>query len=82
MIGKLIGAAAGAQAAKHTAKIGGAGGAMLGAVAIPLVRRMSLPALLAIGAGGYAFKKWSDRRSADTAKRKSFETPPKKRAKA
>ena len=29
-----------------------------------------------IGAGGYAYKKWSDRREAATAKRKSFETPP------
>jgi hypothetical protein len=82
MIGKLIGAAAGAQAAKHTAKIGGTGGAVLGALAVPLVRRMSLPALLALGAGGYAYKKWSDRREADAAKRKSFETPPNKRATA
>lgn len=82
MFGKLIGAVAGAQAAKHTAKIGGTGGAMLGAMAVPLVRRMSIPALLAIGAGGYAWKKWSDRRAAENEKRKSFETPPKKRAKA
>jgi hypothetical protein len=76
MIGKIFGAAAGAKAAKRSRKVGGTGGALLGAAAVPLVKRMSIPAMLAIGAGGYAFKKWSDRREADKAKRRSFETPP------
>ena len=77
MIGKVLGAVVGAQAAQHTAKVGGTGGALLGAASVGLLRRISIPALLAIGAGGYAYKKWSDRREADSARRKSFETPPK-----
>lgn len=76
MIGKIIGAVAGSKAAKHSRNIGGTGGALLGAAAVPLVRRMSIPALLAIGAGGYAYKRWNDKRSAEQNKRKSFETPP------
>ena len=77
MIGKIIGGIVGAQAAEHTSKVGGAGGAVLGAASVALLRRMSIPAMLAIGAGGYAFKKWNDKRKAQDAKRKDFETPPK-----
>ncbi|MXP40307.1 hypothetical protein GRI75_01445 [Altererythrobacter soli] len=77
MIGKIIGAIAGAKVAQHSRNVGGTGGALLGAAAVPLIRRMSLPAMLVLGAGGYAYKKWSDRREAEQAKRKSFETPPK-----
>ena len=76
MIGKILGAMAGAKAAEHSRNVGGTGGALLGAAAVPLVKRMSIPALLAIGAGGYAYKKWSDRRDAERSKRRSFETPP------
>ena len=76
MIGKILGAVLGAQAAEHTSKVGGAGGAVLGVAAAGVLRRMSIPAMLALGAGGYAYKKWSDKREAEQAKRKSFETPP------
>jgi hypothetical protein len=76
MIGKIFGAVAGAKAAKHSRNLGGTGGALLGAAAVPLVRRMGIPALLVAGAGGYAFKKWSDRREAEKTRRKNFETPP------
>ena len=76
MIGKILGAVLGAQAAEHTSKVGGAGGAVLGVAAASVLRRMSIPAMLALGAGGYAYKKWSDKREAERAKRKSFETPP------
>lgn len=61
MIGKLIGAVAGAQAAKATSRIDGTTGAVLGAIAVPVVRRMKVPALLALAAGGYAFKRLADR---------------------
>ena len=50
---------------------------MLGVAAASVLRRMSLPAMLALGAGGYAYKKWNDRREAETTKRKNFQTPPK-----
>ena len=76
MIGEFFGAVAGAQAAKHSRTVGGTGGALLGAAAVPLVKRLSIPAMLALGAGGYAYKKWSDRREAENARRRSFETPP------
>ena len=61
MIGKLIGAFAGAEAAKRTSKIGGTGGAILGAVAVPIISRMRIPALLALGAGGYVASKLADK---------------------
>ena len=61
MIGKLIGAFAGAEAAKRTSKIGGTGGAILGAVAVPIISRMRIPALLALGAGGYIASKLADK---------------------
>ena len=77
MIGKLIGAVAGARAARHTSKVGGAGGALLGAASASVLRRMSIPAMLALGVGGYALKKWNDRREADKARRESFRKPPK-----
>jgi hypothetical protein len=76
MIGKILGGIVGAQAAQHTSKVGGAGGALLGAASAGVLRRMSIPAMLAVGAGGYAVKKWSDRREADKAGRKNFESPP------
>jgi hypothetical protein len=77
MIGKILGAVLGAQAAEHTSKVGGAGGAVLGVVAASVLRRMSIPAMLALGAGGYAYKKWSEKREAETSRRRDFQTPPK-----
>lgn len=61
MIGKVIGAVLGAQAAEHTNKLGGASGAAAGVLATMLLRRLSLPALATIAVGGYAFKKLSER---------------------
>ncbi|MDG6077805.1 hypothetical protein E3U23_01155 [Erythrobacter litoralis] len=64
MIGKVIGAFVGDRLAKQTSGIGGAGGAALGVVAATVLRRMSLPAMLAIGAGGYLAKKMSEKDNA------------------
>ena len=63
MIGKVIGGILGAKAAEQTSSIGGAGGALLGAATVAVVRRLSLPALIALGAGGYAYKKYSERKA-------------------
>ena len=53
MIGKVIGAYVGDKIAKQTSVgIGGAGGAALGVIAATALRRMSLPAMIALGAGG------------------------------
>jgi len=60
MIGKLIGGLAGAQAAKYSSSIGGPTGAVLGALAVPLISKMRLPTLLAIGAGAYVAKRLSE----------------------
>ena len=76
MLDKILGGLAGAQAAKHTDKVGGATGALLGAAAGSIIRRASIPGLIAFTVGGYALKKWKDKRDAAEAKRKSFETPP------
>ena len=61
MIGKIIGAYAGDKLAKQTSGIGGAGGAALGVIAASALRRMSLPAMIALGAGGYVAKKLYER---------------------
>lgn len=61
MIGKIIGAFVGSQAAKQNTALGGAGGAAMGVAATMLLRRMTLPALLTIGAGGYLAKKLADK---------------------
>lgn len=62
MIGKILGGLAGAQAAEHTKNLSGPGGAILGAAAVALARRLSLPALIALTAGGYALKKLGEKK--------------------
>ena len=78
MITKIVGALAGKAAAKHTSKIGGPGGAVLGAIAVPLISRMRLSKLLLFGVGGYAVKKVIDRRAAAASPTgPKAQTPPK-----
>ncbi|VVT06025.1 hypothetical protein [Erythrobacter sp. EC-HK427] len=62
MIGRIIGAGVGAALSKQTRRIGGPAGAILGSVAVPVIARMSIPAMLAIGAGGYMVKKVLEKR--------------------
>lgn len=64
MIGKVIGAALGAEASKFTTSMGGPTGAVLGVLATPLVRRLSIPGMVALGVVGYFAKKYFDRRNA------------------
>ena len=65
MIGKVIGAYVGDRIAKRTTTgIGGAGGAALGVIAATALRRLSLPAMIALGAGGYLAKKLTDKQAA------------------
>jgi ABC-type arginine transport system permease subunit len=63
MIGKIIGAFVGDRIARETKGMGGASGAALGVVAAAALRRMSLPAMLALTAGGLAAKLLSDRKA-------------------
>lgn len=62
MIGKIIGAVAGERAARHVSGVNGPAGAALGVGAVAMARRLGLLGLIAAAAGGYAFKRYYDRR--------------------
>jgi hypothetical protein len=62
MIKNIIGAAVGANIAKNT-KVDNGTGAILGSLAPALIARMSLPAMVAIGVGGYMFKRHRDKQN-------------------
>jgi hypothetical protein len=64
MLGKIIGAMAGAKLSDHTRGLNGPGGAIMGAAAVALARRMGPLGLIAAAAGGYALKKFSEQREA------------------
>ena len=68
MITKVIGAFAGDKLARTIGGSGGATGAALGVVAATVLRRMSLPAMIALGAGGYLAKKFFDGPTPDATK--------------
>lgn len=84
MFGKILGAAAGAEASKFTSAFGGTTGAVMGALAAPLVRRFSLPALVVLGASGFLAKRYYDKRHADhsAAVSKASRTPGRRKAAA
>ncbi len=71
MIGKLFGALLGKRIAGPNK---GAKGAILGYGAAALARR-SVPALAAVAVGGWAFRKWRDRRSRRSPAYPSEATP-------
>ena len=62
MIKNILGAVAGAKLAENT-KVDNGTGAILGSVAPALIARMSLPALVAIGAGGWLLKRYRDKQA-------------------
>lgn len=62
MIKNIIGAVAGAKLAQNT-KVDNGTGAILGSIAPALIARLSLPALVAIGAGGYLLKRHRDQQA-------------------
>ena len=70
MIGKIIGGIVGAKLAKsEPGGLQGPGGALLGIGAAALARRLSLPAMLAVAAGGYALKRYKDKQDRRASKR-------------
>ena len=71
MIGKLFGAWLGEKVVGENS---GAKGAILGYGAAALAKR-SVPALAALALGGWAFKKWLDRRSRRSPSYPSDATP-------
>ncbi|QPC99264.1 hypothetical protein [Qipengyuania soli] len=74
MFGKIIGAFVGDKLAKQTSAVGGAGGAALGVVAATVLRRMSLPAMIALGAGGYVAKKLIEKNEREKAAKSATTT--------
>lgn len=62
MLGKIVGAALGGKIAKQTNSVGGTTGAMIGAAVPFVISRMSLPAMIALGVGGYVAKKVFDKK--------------------
>ncbi len=76
MLGKIIGAALGGKIAQQTKSVGGTTGAMLGAAAPFVLSRISLPAMLAIGAGGYLAKKYLDKKDDSQPEPTNPETAP------
>ena len=61
MIGKIIGAVIGDQIGKQTRGLSGPAGAAIGFLAPALLRRVSLPAMAAIAAGGYVAKRMAEK---------------------
>ncbi|MEE4201556.1 hypothetical protein [Erythrobacter sp.] len=57
MLGKIIGAAIGGGIAKKARGMDGTTGAMVGAAIPFILGRLSIPGMLALGAGGYLVKK-------------------------
>lgn len=64
MLGKIVGAVVGGKIAERTRSVSGPTGALLGAAVPAVIARMSLPAMLAVGVGGYFLKKRMDRKAA------------------
>jgi hypothetical protein len=62
MLGKIIGGIVGAKAAKHTRGVDQPGGALMGVASVALARRFGLPGIIAAAAGGYALKRYNERR--------------------
>jgi hypothetical protein len=64
MIGKILGAVIGAKFAERSENVGGVDGALLGAGAVAVLRRMSVPALIAVAVGGYAYTVLAEKKAA------------------
>ncbi len=60
MIGKIIGAVAGQRVAQNSG-VNGPAGALLGAGAVSVARRLGPVGLILAGLGGYAYKRHRDK---------------------
>ncbi|MEW4448748.1 hypothetical protein [Qipengyuania sp. JC766] len=61
MLGKMIGALVGGKLAQNTRGISGPTGVAAGFIVPAVLRRLSLPGMLAIGAGAYVAKKLGEK---------------------
>ncbi len=78
MFGKIIGAIAGEKLASRAGGISSSGGALLGAGAVTVLRRLSPLGLIAALAGGYAAKRYYDKKHDTDAAPASSKTNAKK----
>jgi hypothetical protein len=62
MLGKIIGGLIGAKLSKRNSGVSEPGGAVMGAVAVAAARRFGIPGMIAAAAGGYALKRYQERR--------------------
>ena len=81
MIGKMIGALVGGKMAQNARGIGGPTGAAIGAAVPMVLSRLSIPAMLVMGVGGYAVKKYMDKKD-DSSSKSSGKSRSGKRAKS
>jgi hypothetical protein len=85
MVGKILGAIVGAQAAKsEPGGLGGTGGALLGAAVPMVLRRFGPLGLVAVAVGGYALKRYTEKpaKSVKRPARRPASRPRAKRAAA
>ncbi len=76
MFKQIIGAALGSKLAKNAPAVGGATGAAI-ATAVPFVlSRMSIPAMIVLGAGGYAAKRYFGKKDEEAESNKFVATTP------
>jgi hypothetical protein len=62
MLGKIVGAVLGAKASKNVGSVSEPGGALLGVAAMTVARRFGLPGMIAAAVGGYALKRYQEKR--------------------
>jgi len=67
MLGRIFSAIAGNKAAEHISGVNGTAGTLLGFAAPTMLRRMGPLGLIVAVAGGYAYKKYTDRRDTPRA---------------
>jgi len=67
MLGKIIGGVMGARAARNSRNVDQPGGALLGMAAVTMARRFGIPGVIAAAAGGYALKRYNEKRRRDPA---------------
>lgn len=75
MLRSLIGAAVGSKMAKRYPVLGGTTGVIVARAAPFILKRISFPAMLAMGAGGYLAKRYFDGKEAEGTKAKPTDGP-------
>lgn len=67
MLGKIVGAMVGERVSRHVSSVSGVGGALLGAGATSVIRRLGPVGLIAAGIGAYALKRHQEKLKAQEA---------------